>query len=154
MNAQIHKLYAQFRANPSMIHTGRNAECALRCARTLARFRELESHGLVRLRAEEEQENYFDVYGREDSEKYQKQMEETLQRYGCWWIVAEWLTGEEACDGSDEWEQADSIGMCVYYDPLSPFENCYVIGLMQSAIDALENSEREHLETQMAQVWP
>ena len=36
----------------------------------------------------------------------------------------------------DEWQHADSIGMCCYRDPLDPFENCYVVDLMKSAIDA------------------
>lgn len=149
MNTQIHKLYAQFRAHPPFMLVGQNAALALSSARTLARFRELESRGLVRLYAEPEMENYFDVYGREDSPKLQKQMEETLERLGCDYVVAEWRSEDQG-----EWEHADGVGMCVYEHSTDPFENCYVIQLMQSAIDALENSEREHLETQMAQVWP
>lgn len=154
MKTELVKLFAQFRAHSPFMLVGHNAAQALSAARTLLRFRELESQGLVRLRTEPEQENYFGVYGMEDNPKHQKQMEETIERLGCDWVVAEWNTGEEACDGSDEWEQADSIGMCVYEDSTDPFENCYVIELMQSAIDAVETSEREHLETQMAQVWP
>jgi len=49
---------------------------------------------------------------------------------GCWWIVASVATG-------DKWEHADSIGMCVYEDPLDPFQNCYVVDLMATALEAI-----------------
>jgi len=114
--------------------TGRQAEMALRDARILAEWRELESEGKVRLIAEPEQESYFDVYGEPDSEKERKAIVEALEDKGCYWVASEYLT---TCDNDEHevWEQADSIGMCVYDDPTDPFENCYVIDLMSSAID-------------------
>lgn len=109
---------------------GESALWALRDARTLAEWRELESEGLVRLRAEPEQENYFDVYGESDDERERQAIIDAIDRDGCWYVVAEYLE-----DG--EWQHADSIGMCIYRDPTCPFENPYVTDLMRGAMRAL-----------------
>lgn len=51
--------------------------------------------------------------------------------------MAEWFDG-------NEWHHADSCGMHTgYKDPLSPFENCYIIGEMQAAIEALEKHQAD-----------
>ena len=148
MKAELVKLYRRFRKENSMVHVGRDAECALRCAKTLVRFRQLEADGLVRMRMEEEQENYFDVYGREDNPKHQKQMEDIIERLGCWRTVAEWFDGEE-------WQEADSCGMHTgYQNPLSPFENCYIIQEMRSALDALDEHQATIRETALAECCP
>ena len=146
MNAELLNLYARCRREKPFMLVGHDADCSLRAARTILAFRELEHRGLVRLRAEPEHENYFDVYGEPEAyinaqghevsaEKAKEEMIATLDRDGLYWVVSEWFDG-------DEWQHADSIGMCCYRDPLNPFENCYVVQLMQGAIDAC----KEHVE--------
>jgi len=159
MDKQTAQLYSKFRANSPFMLVGSNAALALSSAKTLIRFRELEEQGKVRLRAEAEQDSYFDVYGNEDgytnaqghevsAEQARENIIEQIERDGCWWVVSEYLE-TETCDIEDckcqfhrkpreTWEQADSIGMCIYNDPTDPFENCYVIDLMDAAIKAYE----------------
>lgn len=124
---------------------------ALCDAKRVVQFRELESLGLVRIRAEEEQEAYFDVYGEPEGytdqygkiitpEEERKQIIESIELNGCWYLVAEYRLDE-----NDEWEMADSIGMNVGYDdPTSPYENWYVSDLMASAIEKIETSTPEY----------
>lgn len=103
------------------------AACALNHARTLDAWRRAEVAGLVRLRSEPERENYFDVYGEPDDERERASIVAEIERNGCWWVVSEYWDGED-------WQLADSIGMCVYANPLDPFQNCYVVDLMASAL--------------------
>jgi hypothetical protein len=122
---------------------GYDAAAALRAAKIWRRFDELESAGLVRMRAEDEQENWFDVFGepeaftdihgrRVTAEQAREQIADSIARNGNYWIVAEYR------DSDGQWEQADSIGMCSGYEnPLSPLENWYVPDLMDSALDAV-----------------
>lgn len=99
---------------------------------TIETFRALESDGLVRLRALPETESYFDVYGEPDSPEERQEIIDQIERNGCWFVVSEYLV-----DG--RWHHADSVGMCAGYEnPLDPAENCYVEGLMESAIRAHE----------------
>src|SRR5262249_10266646 len=105
-----------------------SAKQSLRAARILDKWYEAESAGIVRLQALLEQENYFDVYGKPDSEREYKAMCEALDRNGCYCVVSQYFDGRE-------WQWADSVGMCVYDRPLDPFCNDYVIDLMQSALD-------------------
>lgn len=110
------------------------AMCALQNARTLSVFRELEDQGLVRIKAQEEEENYFDVYGEPDDERERERMVKILDRDGCWYVYSEYFSPE-----TETWKHADGVGMCTgYSDPTDPFENCYVIGMMQEAIDLLK----------------
>ena len=105
--------------------------CALNSARTLIQFRSLESADLVRLRAEHEQENYFDVYGKPDDEKEYKAICDAIDRNGCYCVISEFFDGQA-------WQRADSIGMCAGYDnPLDPFQNDYVISLMARAVELI-----------------
>ena len=108
------------------------AACALNSAKTLAHWRIQEKSGRVRLRAEHEQENYFDVYGEPDTESERKAIVEQIERLGCWFIIAEYR-----CSHCGEWKHAASVGMCIYDNPLDPFQNDYVIGLMAETLDAL-----------------
>lgn len=141
MNTKILSLYRKFRLHSPVMLVGRDAELCLSYARTLARFSELEDAGLVRMRSEPEADNYFDVYGTPDSEKERKAIEATLERMGCWYVCAEALNPE-----SGEWELADGVGMCVYDDPESPFENCYVPEMMSAAVELAERFAREPAE--------
>lgn len=138
MTPSITKLYHRFRP---VTHTAKEA---LANAKTVARFHELESDGLVRLRCEPEHENYFDVYGepeayvgangrRVSAKQALKELEDLLERDGVWWMTSEWFDGEE-------WQHADSIGMLSgYKDPTCPFQNCYVVDHMAEAIKQVEN---------------
>jgi hypothetical protein len=123
--------------------SGYNAKDALRAAKTWDAFTDAERDGLVRLRAEPEQESYFDVYGepegftalngrRVTAEQEREEIAGMIDRDGCWWIVAEWQ------DSDGFWHAADSVGMCIYRSPLDPGDNWYIPDLMQSALDALE----------------
>lgn len=130
-NLRTLAIYRKLRSSPVSCPVGRDAEMALSDARTIAAFRDAEAAGLVRISCEDEQENYFDVYGKRDTAADQKRMEETLRRLGCYYVQTEWFDGEG-------WQHADGIGMCVYERPDSPFENCYVSGLMRAALDAVD----------------
>ena len=133
MQTEIVNTYKQFRQHAPFMLAGRNAELALSAAKTLITFRELEDQGLVRIEALPEEESYFSAFGEPDSEKERQRLIEILERDGYWYVVTEFFSPE-----SEDWESADSIGMCAgYSDPTSPFENCYVIDMMQSAIDKL-----------------
>lgn len=142
MKTQLQKDWRKFLDTGGYCNPPGRAQCALDHARTLQEWRDAESAGLVRLRQEEEQESYLDSYGepeaytdmngrRVSAEKAREELCELLDRKGCWWIVSEVFNGEE-------WEQADSIGMCAGYDdPCSPFENSYVPDLMRAALDRI-----------------
>lgn len=133
------KAYESFR------RAGYPASHAHHAAKALAEFSALERQGLVRLIAEPEQENYFDVYGEPEGytdvngrwhspEQERQELCESLDRLGCWYISAEW---RERDDDDCEWQLADAVGMNAgYSDPLSPLENWYVPDLMRSAVKA------------------
>lgn len=131
MNKTIQADWRHFLATSGYCSPPGRAACALQSARTLAQWRELENGGLVRLKAEPEQENYFDVYGEPETAKERKAIEQQLDRDGCWIVIAEYFDGTH-------WQQADSIGMCSgYSNPTDPFQNDYVTDLMRSAIKAI-----------------
>lgn len=69
-------------------------------------WEQAEDAGLVRLRFEPEEENYFDVYGEPDDPEERAETVRLIETHGVWWVVAEYLSQD---DGS--WRQADSIGM-------------------------------------------
>lgn len=148
MTKELMKLYAKCRASKPFMLVGSDAKCSLQTARTILAFRQAEADGLVRMRMEPENENYFDVYGCEDDPKHQKEMEDIIERLGCWWTCSEFFDG-------DEWQEADSCGMHTgYRDPLDPFQNCYVVDEMRAALDALEQHQTEDRETELAIAWP
>jgi len=115
---------------------------ALASAKTVVDFREMEKRDLVRIRAEEEREKYFDVFGdpmgytdnkgrKISAEEEEKEIIRSIETLGCWVVIAEYFDGEE-------WQHAESVGMCTGYNrPCSPIENCYVSDLMRSALDCL-----------------
>ena len=137
----IRKVYQSLR------QAGYNASHAHSAAKTIAEYAALEQAGLVRLRAEPEQENYFDVYGEPEGytdingrwhtpEQERQEIADSIDRNGLWFIVAEWRDNEES-----EWQHADSIGMNAgYSDPLDPRENVYVPDLMRSAVNAAQSA--------------
>lgn len=131
MTSQLLATYRRFRSVGSGL-VGRDAECALRSARTLLAFRELESRDLVRMLCEPESGNYFDCCGSEENPRDQKAMEDIIERLGVWRTASEYFDGRE-------WQHADSCGMHAgYVNPLCPFENCYVIDEMAVAVREAE----------------
>lgn len=100
----------------------------------------MEAEDLVRISSEPEVENYFDVFGREENERDQQRMQDTIDRLGCRYVFTEYR------DANRAWQRADSIGMCVYDDPESPFENCYVAELMCAAIKGAEAALTEQAD--------
>lgn len=137
------RLYRECRIRKPFMLVGHDARCSLNAARTILRFRELESAGRVRMRAEPEAESYFSVYGEPEgyvnaqghevsAETEREEMCAILDRDGVWCSISEWFDGED-------WQLADSCGMHTgYKNPLDPFENCYVVQEMQEAIDAVD----------------
>ena len=158
MNPKLIQLYHECRRWKPFMLSGRDAECSLSSARTLFRFRELEARGLVRMRAEPEDESYFDVFGEPEgyinkqghwvsAEKEREEQLENFEAKGVWVTFSEFWCGDLDEDGNPEClyadghnsETADSCGMHTgYNDPLDPFENCYVIGEMAEAVERME----------------
>jgi hypothetical protein len=123
MNA-LQSTYARFRAQ------GLRAVQALRSARTLEEWNPAGES--VRLRTEEEQESYFDVYGEPDTKKERDEIVALIERDGCVCILGEYLdpiTGK--------WTLATSLGMVIEPSPLDPFLSCYVPDIMRETLDAL-----------------
>lgn len=130
------------------------AACALASALTLAEFERAQAAGLVRLRTEDDPENYFDVYGKPEAytngngrrvsaKQAYTELCALLDRTGNVRVIAEYFDGY--C-----WQHVDSIGQCAgYNNPLSPFENCYVVDLMRSALD-LGAAVRADMELEQA----
>lgn len=135
----IQKTYQQFR------NAGYQAHVALSSAKALVEFLEL-GNDKVRIIAEPEFESYFDVYGEPEgytdihgrhhsAEQEREEIIKSIERNGCYCIVAKYWSEE-----SESWETADSVGMCIYDNPLCPFQNCYVAGLMRSAVEAYRDT--------------
>ena len=95
----------------------------------IKQFAELEAKGLVRLRAEQEQDDYFDAMGVSDDPAMDAELRQTIERDGCWCSISEFK------NANGEWEIADSCGFHVgYKNVLDPRENVYVIAEMEQAI--------------------
>ena len=126
---------------------GRRPVDAWRAADTITRFERAEDAELVRLSAEPEYINYFDVYG--EPEGYQDrdgrhhsadderaEIVAMIEDGGCWTVYTETL-----CPYCHEWRVVDSVGMCLgYHNVLDPAENWYVEDLMSTALDELERA--------------
>ncbi len=137
INKDLLKTYKQFRTHSPFMLVGRNAELALNSAKTLLKFRELEAAGKVRMCADVEEENYFDVYGEPETTKQKEAICESIESNGIYYVYSQ---VDNACDccGRDDWETADGVGMCVYSNPVDPFENGYVIDMMRAAIEKVK----------------
>jgi len=131
-NKEITELYHRFRTSQFGGIIGQNALQCYQSAKILHDFTELERLGLARLVLHDEEENYFDVYGEPDDQKIKSEIIHQIETYGLFFITSE--TRESDSGQESDWYVQDSIGMCCYKDPLSPFENPYIIDLMQSAL--------------------
>jgi len=127
MKKQTLRYYKQFKAERPAHVVGQFSANCLQYAKILQVFDDLGDS--VRIQCEPEEENYYDVYGIPESDKEKRQLAESLEK-GCWYVFSEYK-----CPCCGQWNRADGIGMCVgYNDPCLPFENNYVIDLMDSAV--------------------
>lgn len=134
--------YRKARTHKPFMISGQDAAASLDAARTILRFRELESLGLVRIRAEHEQGSYFDVYGEPDTQREREAVIDAIDRNGLSWVTTEVRRTCERCE-DEQWEHADSAGMCIYADPCDPYDNPYVVDLMRAAIDKVDELTKE-----------
>jgi hypothetical protein len=80
-----------------------------------------------------EPEGYRDSRGHVVTpEEARQKIIDCIESDGCWSVVS-----ETKCPCCETWLHANSIGMCIYAAPTSPFQNAYVIDLMSSALDNL-----------------
>lgn len=108
---------------------------------TVARFRELEEAGLVRLRFVPEEESYFDVYGEPDTKEERDETCRMIDLHGLYSVIGEVKrdAGPECptCHRSDRegWEVVDSCGM-IFGNDLEPSEGSYVLDIMSACVKA------------------
>ncbi len=115
---------------------GYGASLAWENAKIVDRF-ERESddgRGRVRIVADPEEDSYFDVFGKPDTDKERDAIAEAIDRYGCWYVHT-----DTRCPACDSWTIQDGVGMNIHADPTSPFENPYVVDMMSAALAALDN---------------
>ncbi len=135
--AELVREYRKARKLKPFMRYGQDAVSSLDAARTILRFRELEDAGAVRIRSEHQSENYFDIFGEPDTDKERKEIIDSIDRNGLHWVTSEVCSRCEECE-DEQWEHADSVGMCIYSDPCDPYENSYVVDLMKAAIEQAE----------------
>ena len=93
-----------------------------------------EDKGLVRIVVEDEQENYFDVYEKPESEAEYDEIVEIINRDGLNHFASQYRKR-----ASDPWETADSIGMVIGDLASSGYED----SLKQAALDALKTAQKK-----------
>lgn len=122
------KLDAQQRQYDAFRRDGMRAVEAWRAAKIVDAFAQQDRY---EIRATEEQENYFDVYGVPDDAREAAQLQQTLERHGCYYVFAfDTVTGRTI----------DGVGMCMgYASPTDPRCNWYVVDLMQAALGDMGN---------------
>lgn len=140
---EIVDLYRKFRKHSPFMLVGENARLALESAKTLARWKELEENGFVKIEKEFDDDpdpSFYDTWEHLSERTREKYKQEYCE--DCWGVFVSFAP--EACPHCgrcDDWEQADSIWGCACYDdPCDPFENCYVIGMMREAIEQFDKS--------------
>lgn len=124
--------YREFRQHSPFMLVGENAKLSLEAARTYETWLELEANELVKIEAHPDYDpdpSFYDNW----PHLSERSKQELKDRYcaDCW-VVAVYVR----CRSCNQWRCVDSIGgNSGYDDPCSPFENCYVIDMMQTAID-------------------
>ena len=93
--------------------------------------------GSVRIKWEQENESYFDVYGEPETEEERESIVHAIETYGCWVVCSQ----VRKISG---WETVDSVGMIVG-EPDTFDGNPYLLDLMRAAIRASANCEEETL---------
>lgn len=126
---------------------GYSASVALRNAKIVERFEQLESDGVVRVCYDGERESYFDVHGDPDpytdrhgrrwaADQAKAEIARLIDLYGCLCVYTEVLFDED----EDDWERADSVGMVIQDKPMSAFDNPSVPDIMLAAIHRFEET--------------
>lgn len=137
---ELRRLYERFRKDSPFMLVGENAKLAWVSAQLLAKWQALEAEGLVRIESEPDDSpdpSFYDTW-EHLSERTREQLKADYCD-DCWGVLTYWRESTDA-----EWQDADSIwGNSGYDDPCSPFENCYVVDLMRSAIDQLETAQSD-----------
>ena len=125
---------------------------ALEAHRAAKIVQAFEERSDVRIVCEPDQENYFSVYGepsgyvgvngrRVSSAQERTELEDAIDRLGCWVVVA-----EIRCRCCGTWKSVDSVGMNTgYADPCDWLQNAYVPDLMNAALLAVEEQSAESL---------
>lgn len=131
----IRHLYRKFRQHSPFMLVGHNAQQALRAAKIFNRWMELLAKGLVRIWTELDSDadaDFYDTWGHL-SERTREKLKQAYYD-DCWVVIVECRLSEDF-----KWQMVDSIGGCSgYIDPTSPYENPYVIDLMESAVKLYE----------------
>lgn len=125
MTEEEKRIYTKFR------DAGWPAAQALSNVKILAKWDRAEDAGLVRLWAEDETENYFDVYGETDSEKERREICDSINNYGCLCVCGQVRDGK--------WITVDSVGMIIDPHPLDPYKSPYVVDIMSATLEYLED---------------
>ena len=71
-------------------------------------WKEYEAAGLARVECEPECDDYFEVFGDPDTKEERKEIENMMERHGCWWYAYEVRASK-----SDAWECGASLGMVI-----------------------------------------
>lgn len=136
MNPELKKKYLEFRQKGWM------AQEALSAARTMLKVQPFLDRGLVRLRLEPEEDNYWDVYGKEgETEKNIRYINDLIERNGLWWACT-----EARLTKRHPWEHGGSVGMLIGTADLDIYEP----SLWQEALDVLDGLFQEEAD-EMAQ---
>ncbi len=135
LSRNARSLYFRFRSS------GESALWSLRHARAMETFQRLEDRGRARIIAQPEEENYFDVFGRENiSAREDAEIARQIEVGGCWVTIA-----QVKCSSCGAWQTVNSCGMHVGYDDvLSPFDNPYVADHMLAIVDSVKARGRRH----------
>lgn len=110
MDQNVKEIYKELR------EIGHNrANGCLQCARKIAFWESLGDS--VRLVAEPEYENYFDVYGEPDTDKERREIESIINAHGLYWVRGEFIDPI-----TETWVQGGSCGMIIpdKYDAENP----------------------------------
>jgi hypothetical protein len=115
-------------ANPRKRTTKKSAPVAETREQRIAReWAKAEDAGLVRIQADPEYENYFDVYGEPDSPEERAEQEELIERHGVFHVYSQYKSQD-----TGDWETADAVGM-IFGNDLGD-DNPYVLDMKESAL--------------------
>jgi hypothetical protein len=117
-------------------YRGKNypASVALRAAKIRTEWDSLECDGLVRIEVLSEIDSYESIYGREEDDKYRREINARIENEGFYIYEVQYRLSED----SEEWVTVDSLGGFIGDDW---FDSGYDIDMMASAIDALRKEQ-------------
>ena len=130
----LHSLYRQFRKSSPFMLVGENATQALNAARVIKRWQELEASGDVAISKQFDHDSDASFY-----DYWEHLSERTREQLKADYSADCWVVQTVVIDEFGTETVVDSIGGCSGYDdPCSPFENCYVVGMMETAIKHID----------------